>query len=105
MQTEFAADLTVQSFAYVASQLARAAAGRTPSGQYEQILGEAEKHRSVLRLMRRDMLEVAEQSLRRQSLSKSDCQRLRELAARAIAEAEQAIDTIVAQYAPHRMAA
>ena len=100
IQTQFDTDLTVQSFAYVASQLAR-----TPSAQYEQILSEAEKHCSALRLMERDALETAEQALRRQALTKTECHWVRETAIQTFAQAQQTISRIAAQYAPHRLAA
>lgn len=98
--TNIDTDLIVQSFAYVAGQLAG-----SPSCQYEQILGEAEKHCSALRLVQRDVTEMTGQGLRRQAISKSECERLREVAAQAIAQAQQAITRIAAQYAPQKMAA
>lgn len=103
--TQFEPDLTVQSFAYSARQLARSSAALAPSAQYEQILGEAEKHRSALRLMQRDVFEMTEQGLRKQTLSRAEFQRVREAAARKIDQAQQAISRIAAQYAPHRLAA
>ncbi|HEY0843819.1 MAG TPA: hypothetical protein VGE12_00525 [Noviherbaspirillum sp.] len=96
--TRFEADLTVQSFAYVAKQLA-------PTAQYEQILSEAERHRSALRLMQRDAFALAELELRKQTLTRAEFQQLRETAAQKIAQAEQAINRIAAQYAPHKIAA
>lgn len=91
-------DLIVRSFAYVAKQLA-------PSVQYEQILGEAEKHRSALRLLQRDAHEMAEQALRKHALTKMESERMRDAASQAIAQGQQAISRIAAQYAPHRHAA
>ena len=100
-RNQFEPDLTVQSFAYVARQLARLSAALAPSAQYEQILGEAEKHRSALRLMQRDVFEMTEQGLRGQILSRTEF----EAAMRKIDQAQQAISRIAAQYAPHRLAA
>ena len=105
IQTRFESDLTVRSFAYVAGRLAEATTGLAPSAQYEQILGEAEKHRSALRLMLRDVLERVEQGLRGQVLTAAECQRLRDAAAPTIEQAQQAISRILAQYAVHPMAA
>ena len=96
METKTAADVIVQSFAYKARQLA---------AQYEQILSEAEKHRSALRLVQRDAFEMAEQGLRQQTLTKAECHRLRVSAAQTIALAQQTINGIAAQYAPHKLAA
>jgi hypothetical protein len=105
IQPKFSADLTVRSFAYTAQQLARTRSSLTPSAQYERILGEAAKHRSALRLVQRDVLEMTEQGLRKQTLTKAECHQLREIAAQAIGQAEQAISRIASQYSPHRMAA
>lgn len=98
-------DLIVQSFAYTARQLARTSAALATSAQYEQILNEAEKYRSALRLMQRDVFEMAEQGLRRQILTKAEFDRLRETAAQKVAQAQQAITQVAAQYAPHKLAA
>lgn len=102
MKSEIQTDceLTVQSFAYTARQLA----GTLPAGQ-EQILSEAERHCCALRLLYRDMLERAEVELRRHLLSTSEFQRSRETAAQAIAQAQQAIGRIAARHASHRLAA
>lgn len=97
-QSKVETDLTVRSFAYVAKKLAG-------SSQYEQILSEAEKHRSALRLALRDTFEMAEQALRKQSLTKAEVQQLRENSSKAVAQAQQAISRIAAQYAPQRLAA
>jgi hypothetical protein len=105
IQAKFHTDLTVQSFAYVARQLARSSAALAPSEQYEQILSEAEKHRSALRLVQRDMFEMAEQGLREQALTKTEFHQLRETAGRMINQAQEAITRIAAQYAPHELAA
>jgi hypothetical protein len=104
-QTNFETDLTVQSFAYVAKQLARLPAAAASSGLYEQILGEAEKHRSALGLVQRDVFELTEQGLRKQTMTKEEFCRLREIAAQTITQAQQAITRIAAQYAPHQLAA
>lgn len=103
--TKIDTDLTVQSFAYMARQLAQSPAASAPSAQYELILSEAEKHRNALRLMQRDAFEMAEQGLRTQTLTKAEFLRLRETAAQAIAQAQQAITRIAAQYAPQKLAA
>jgi len=92
-------DLIIQSFAYLARQLAGGYA------QYEDILSAADKHRSALRLVQRDVLEGAAQRLRAQTLTKEEFQRLCEATARTIAQAQQAITHIAAQYVPHRLAA
>lgn len=105
MPTKFKADLTVRAFAHVARQLALSSTGLTPSVQYMRILGEAEKHRSALRLVQRDAFEMAEQSLRKQMVTSAECRRLREAEAQTIAQAQQAITRIAAQYAPHQLAA
>jgi hypothetical protein len=105
MSTKSRTDLTVRSFAYVAGQLARSSATSTTSSLYEQILGEAEKHRSALRLVQRDAFETLEQRLRSQALSKAEFHRFRRTEARSIEQAEQAINLIAAQYAPRRLAA
>ncbi|MEN3295145.1 MAG: hypothetical protein V7642_4398 [Burkholderiales bacterium] len=105
IQTKLETDLTIRSFAYVARQLARSSASLAPSAQYEQILGEAEKHRSALRLVQRDALERAEQGLRKQTLSKAEFHHLRDLTAQTIEQALEEITRIAAQYAPHKLAA
>lgn len=100
MKARVDTDLTVQSFAYVARQLAS-----SPSMQYEQILSTAEKHRSALRLVLRDIFEMTEQELRKRTLTEGECQRMREAAAHTIERAQQAITRIAAQYSPHKLAA
>jgi hypothetical protein len=98
-KTEIDPDLTVQSFAYVAKKLALS------STQYEQILNEAEKHRSALRLVERDLCEMAEQAWRNATLTKAEFLRMCERAAMTIARAQQSITQIAARYAPHKLAA
>ncbi|HJV51151.1 hypothetical protein [Noviherbaspirillum sp.] len=107
IQTKSDIDLTVQSFAYVARQLAQAQDERTPATAtlHEKILGEAEKHRSALRLLQRDVFEMAEQALRMQAMTTAEFQQLRETAARMIAQAQEAITAIAGQYAPRKLAA
>lgn len=105
IKTEIETDLTVQSFAYMARQLARSPAAPGHSARYAQILGEAEKHCSALRLVQRDVFEMAEHGLRKQTLTKAEFDRMRETATQAIAHAQQAITRIAAQYAPHKLAA
>lgn len=105
IQTKLEADLTVRSFAYVARRLAKSSAALASSAQYERILAEAEKHRSALRLVQRDVFEMAEQGMRKQALTKAEFDRLRETTAKTIARAEQSIARIAAQYAPHKLAA
>ncbi|HJV85350.1 MAG TPA: hypothetical protein VJ698_07715 [Noviherbaspirillum sp.] len=99
IQTTSDIDLTIQSFAYVARKLAE------PSAPHERILDEAEKHRSALRLLQRDMIEQAEQGVRRQALTKEEFRKLHETVMQAVAQAEEAISSIVAQYTPQRLAA
>lgn len=105
IQTKFETELTVRSFAYVAKQLAQGAAFMTSSSQYEQILSEAEKHRNALGLVQRDVFEMADRALRKQSVTKAEFHRLRETAAQTIAQAQQEITRIAAQYAPQKLAA
>ena len=102
MQTKFHADLTVRSFAYVANQLARSS---EPSVHYDQILREAERHCSALRLVERDAVEMAAQALREQKLTKAEFQRWRAAAAQTVATAQAAITRTAAKYAPHKLAA
>jgi hypothetical protein len=99
-QTKIRIDLAVQSFAYVASQLAS-----SPSAQFEHIVNEAEKHRHALQVMQRDVFEVTRQKLHDQVMSEKAFHRNRKAAATAIEQAQDAITRIVAQYSPHRMAA
>jgi hypothetical protein len=98
MHTRLDTDLIVRSFDHVARKMAH-------SAQYEHILAEAEKHRSALRMMQRDVFETTESELRRKLLTKSEFQQLREMAAQRIAQGHDAITRIAAQYAPQRMAA
>jgi hypothetical protein len=105
IQTQFKTDLTVRSFAYVAKQLSLSSGDLSPSAQYEQILGAAEQHRSALRLAQRDIFEMTQQALRKQTLTKAEFHHLRESAAQVIAQAQQAITRIAAQYAPRKLAA
>ena len=105
IQPKFEADLTVRSFAYAAEQLARSHAALAPSAQYERILAAAEKHRSALRLVQRDVFEMAEQGLRKQTLTKAEFRRMCDNAAQVLSQAQQTISRIAAQYAPQRLAA
>lgn len=100
MQAKFETDLTVRSFAYIAEQLAR-----SPAAQYDQILSEAEKHCSALRLAQRDIFEMMEQELRKRTLTKAEFLQLRESAAQTVAQARNAITRIAAKYAPRKLAA
>ncbi|GAB3537912.1 hypothetical protein GCM10027343_02280 [Noviherbaspirillum agri] len=103
--THIDTDLIVQAFAYQARQLAAASASCTRTVLYEQILSEAEKHRSALRLAQRDIVEATAQALRKQMLNAAEAECLRESASRGIARALQAIGRIAAHYAPHKLAA
>lgn len=105
IQTKLDTDLTVSSFAYVAKQVSRSPAALAPSAQYEQILSEAEKHRSALRLLQRDAFEMLERRWREQTLNKAEFHRLRETTAQTIEQAQQAITLIASQYAPRKLAA
>lgn len=100
---QFHADLTTQSFAYVAKKLA----ATSPAVQYAQILSAAETHRVALRLIQRDVLEAATQDARQQKLSASECQRLSAATVKMIAQAQRMISLIAAQYQvqPQRIAA
>lgn len=105
LQPKFDADMTVRSFAYAAQQLAISQAALAPSIQYERILSEAEKYRSALRLVQRDAFEMAEQGLRKQTLTKAQFHQVCETAVQTVAQAQQAISRIAAQYAPQKLAA
>lgn len=98
IQIKFETDLIIRSFGYVAKQMA-------PSAQYEQILGEAEKHRSALRLLQRDVFEMTEAGWRKKTLTQAEFRRVRETAAKMIEQGQQAITRITAQYATHKLAA
>jgi len=98
--TKLDTDLTVQSFAYMANKLAR-----SPGVQYEQILSVAENHRSALRLIQRDVIDLVQAELAKQNVAVSDYQRIRKTIARKIDQAQQAITRIAAQYAPYALAA
>src|SRR6478609_9142265 len=104
LSTEIDINLTVRSFAYVAKQLARSCAALGSSARYEQIINEAEKHRSALRMVQRDVFERVEQGLRHQTLTSADCHKVRETATQRIARAQQTITRIAEQYAPHKLA-
>lgn len=105
LQTKFETDLTVRSFAYVAKRLAHSLAMLSPSALYEQILGEAEKHSSALRLVQRDVLNMLEFERRKGQLSDTEILRLREYTEHTVSQAKQAIDLIASQYAPQKLAA
>lgn len=105
IETEIETNLTVQSFAYMAKQLAGSPVAIAQAAKYAQILCEAEKHCSALRLVQRDVFEMTEHGLRKQTLTKAEFLRMREAATQAIAQAQQAITRIAAQYAPHKLAA
>jgi hypothetical protein len=98
-------DLTVQSFSYVAGKLAQSSDSRMMTSLYEQILAEAEKHRSALRLMQRDVADLTNEGLRTRTLSDVRAQRIRDTATKTIELAQDAITRILSQYAPQRMAA
>lgn len=104
VQARLETDMTIRSFAYVAKQLASSSALDSCT-LYGQLLAEAEKYRSALRLMQRDAFEMAEQDLRKQTLTKAEFTQVRETASRTIAQAQQSITRIAAQYAPQQLAA
>jgi hypothetical protein len=98
-------DLTVQSFSYIAGKLTQSSHPEVWTALYEQILGEAEKHRSALRLMRRDVFDLANEGLRTGILSDVRAQRMRDTATKTVELAQDAITRIASQYAPQKMAA
>lgn len=98
-------DMTVESFAYVARKLAQSLEQLPLSALYEQILGEAEKHRSALRLMQRDVLELANKGWATGTLREIRLQRKCGIATRAIEQAHDEITRIASQYAPQKLAA
>jgi hypothetical protein len=98
--TKVEIDLTVRSFSYVAKQLAKSS-----HMQYEQILREAEKHRSALLLIQRDLMDKAEQGLRRKTITRTEFDRVRAAATQAVSQARQTITCIAAQYVPQKLAA
>lgn len=98
-------DLTVQCFSYIAGKLAQSFDPRMLTSLYEEILAEAEKHRSALRLMQRNIADLTNEGLRTRTLSDVRAQRIRDTATKTIGLAQDAITRIVSQYAPQRMAA
>jgi hypothetical protein len=98
-------DLTVQCFSYVAGKLAQSSDPRRLTSLYEQILAEAEKHRSALRLMQRDVADLIYEGLRTGTLGDVRAQRIRDTAAKTVELAQDAITRIAFQYAPQKMAA
>ena len=98
-------DLTTQSFSYIAGKLAQSSHPLMLTSLYEQILGEAEKHRGALRLMQRDVFDATNEGLRTKALSDVRAQRIRDTAAKTIELAQDAITRIASQYAPQKMAA
>lgn len=104
VQAKLGTDLTVRSFAYVAKQLAKSSA-LAPSALYAQILGEAEKHRSAVRLVQRDAFEMAERAMRKQTLTKTEYHQLLETVTQTSTQAQQEITRVAAQYAPQKLAA
>lgn len=104
VQAKFGTDLTVRSFAYVARQLAKTST-LAPSALYAQILGEAEKHRSAIRLVQRDAFEMAERGLRKQTLTKTEYHQLLQTVTQTATQAQQDIARIAEQYAPQKLAA
>ena len=99
------ADLTVQSFAYVAGKLAQSGDPLVSTSLYEQILGEADKHRSALRLLQRDVFDFVSECLRSKTLTEARFRRVRDTAAKTTELAQDAITRIASQYAPRKMAA
>jgi hypothetical protein len=98
-------DLTVQCFAYVAGKLAPSTDPLLSTTLYEQILAEAERHRSALRLIQRDVFDFVNEGLRTRTLSDARCRRIRDAVAKTIGLAQDAITRIASQYAPQKMAA
>lgn len=98
-------DITVESFAYVAIKLAQSLEQLPLNALYEQVLGEAEKHRSALRLMHRDVLELANSALGAGTLREMRLQRKCGIATKAIERAHDEITRIASQYAPQKLAA
>lgn len=105
IQPQSVTDLTVRSFAYAAKQLAQSPVAQAPNALYEQVLSEAEKYRSAVRLVQRDVFEMTDQGLRMHTLSRTEFQQLRDSAAQVVAQALEAITRIVAQYSPQKLAA
>ena len=103
--TEYEADLTVRSFAHMASRLAHAIGSCGPAAVYAQVLVEADKHRSALALVQRDVAEEAETRLRKHAASKAEVTQAVKAAAYTVAHARRAIDRIAASYAPQKLAA
>jgi hypothetical protein len=98
-------DLTVQSFSYVAGKLAQSADQLLLTALYEEILAEAEKHRSALRLIQRDVFDFVSEGLRTKTLTEARFRRVRDIATKTTELAQDAITRIASQYAPQKMAA
>lgn len=105
IQKQSEIDLTVRSFAYMAKQLAGSQVALAPAEQYERIAREAENHRSALRLVYRDVLEMVGQALRWRKLTKAESRQLCEATAQMVEKGQQEITSIAGKYAPQRMAA
>jgi len=104
MQAISQVDLIVQSFIHVASQLARPIPLSMPSEQYEQIRSAAERHNSALNMVLRDVIQMADKALRKQSLTRAEHARLCMSAAQTIADAKKAIARTVSQHAAPKLA-
>ncbi|RZA17562.1 MAG: hypothetical protein EOP02_21375 [Proteobacteria bacterium] len=98
-------DLIVQSFAYVAGKLAQSPDMHSLTALHQQILGEAEKHCSAIRMLQRDVFQSADAGLRSGELNELRFRRLRDRSTGTAAMAQDAIARIASQYAPQKIAA
>lgn len=97
--------LTVQCFSYVVGKLTQSSAVLSPTALHAQVLGEAEKHCSALRLMQRDLFQSTDDGLRSGTLSAGKARLMRNAAARTIKGAQDQITRIASQFTPQKLAA
>jgi hypothetical protein len=102
--------LTVQALDHQATSLSQRFLNRANEefpgeALYLQIHAEAEKSRAALRLLLRDALEPSDYGVHRASQAKTTPLHEMEDAAHAIHQAQAAIDRIVQQYLPRKIAA
>ena len=97
--------LTVQCFTYVAGKLAQTSALLSPTALHAQVLAEAERHYSALRLMQRDLLQSTDDGLRSGTLSAGKARLMRDAASKTIKGAQDQITRIASQFTPQKLAA
>lgn len=96
----------VESFAYVANQLAKKLDSQSQSeGLVTNLTLESEKYKAALRLIKRDVFEASDKSLRSGLISKTGFDSVRHEVTFAVEESLKGLDEVVKSFQVQKLAA